>query len=455
MTFTCEHVGQGEVPVQLWVTDELGNQAYCETYIIVQDNFDICPEDGNLTGTITGNVSTETSENVLDVQVEVAGSSMLPISTNQAGTYTFPSMPVGGNYVINPGKDNDYKNGVSTLDLVEIQKHLLGIKDLPSPYKMIAADANNSESITAIDLIELRKLILGIYNELPNNASWRFVDKEYSFPDPYNPWMQEWPENHTIAPLSLGLNHANFFGIKIGDVNNTVKANASTIVPRGSEQVFDLVINDRNVVSGETFEMPVYAGTIKAIEGMQFSFDLGQAFELVDVKAGLMDVNEDNFGWLQNRTLTSSWNNAEGLDVNSSDPLFTLVLKAGSAARLSEAITLISNPTQAEAYSTASEVMDLGLNFRGTEESYEFELLQNEPNPFAGTTQIGYVLPQSGEVLLTLFDLTGKQLINQTISGVRGLNKITLSKDQINAQGMIYYQIQFQGYTATKKMLIL
>lgn len=454
-TFTCADVGQGQVPVNMYVTDALGNQAYCETYLIVEDHFGVCPEDGNLTGTITGNVSTETSDNVLDVQVQIDGSSLLPISTNQTGTYTFPAMPVGGHYSISPAKNNDYKNGVSTLDLVEIQKHLLGIKDLTSPYKMLAADANNSESITAIDLIELRKLILGIYSELPNNSSWRFVDKTYAFPDPYNPWMQEWPENHILNPLSLGVNHADFYGIKVGDVNNTVKANASSIVPRGSGQQFDLMIDDRSIAAGETFEMPVYAATGKSLEGMQFTFDLGQDLQLVDVKAGAMDVTEDNFGWLQNHTLTSSWNKAEGLNVDNSKPLFTLVLKAGSAAQLSEAISMVSNPTQAEAYTTESDIMDLGLTFRGAEDNFDFALLQNEPNPFTNTTQIGYVLPEGGNVVLTMFDLTGKQLFNQTITGVKGLNKIEISKDQIAAQGMIYYQVQFQGYTATKKMLIL
>ncbi len=99
--------------------------------------------------------------------------------------------------------------------------------------------------------------------------------------------------------------------------------------------------------------------------------------------------------------------------------------------------------------------MDLGLTFRGAEDRFDFELLQNEPNPFISTTQIGYVIPQSGEVTLTLFDITGKQILVEKVNGVKGLNKVELSKDQIGAQGMIYYQVQFQGYTATKKMLIL
>ncbi|MBL0008877.1 MAG: T9SS type A sorting domain-containing protein [Saprospiraceae bacterium] len=135
--------------------------------------------------------------------------------------------------------------------------------------------------------------------------------------------------------------------------------------------------------------------------------------------------------------------------------MFTLVLTAGASMKLSEVISLISNPTVAEAYTTNSEIMDLALTFRGAEERFDFELLQNEPNPFTGTTQIGYVIPSSGEVILSMFDLTGKQLFNQTLSGVKGMNRVEISKDQIGAQGMVYYQIQFQGYTATKKMLIL
>lgn len=455
LTFDCSHVGVGQVPVNLYVTDHLGNQAYCETYIIIQDNMGVCPGGGNLTGTITGNVSTETSDNVLNVNVELGGTTLLPINTNQTGTYTFPAMPVGGSYVVTPEKDDDYKNGVSTLDLVHIQKHLLGIKTLETPYKMIAADANDSRSITAIDLIELRKLILGIYVELPNNTSWRFVDKEYVFPDPYNPWMQVWPETHTLNSLVLGMNHADFFGVKVGDVNNTVKANATSILPRGSGNIMELVIDERQVVAGDVVEVPVYAGSSNSIEGIQFSFDLGSGFELADIRGGQLDMTSDNFGWLNNRTLTGSWSNAEAVRVDASAPLFTLVLNATAGAMLSQSIAITTAPTQPEAYNVEGEIMDLNLTFRGADQVLAFELLQNEPNPFTGHTQIGFIIPESGQVTLTLFDLTGKQLLDQTIEGVKGLNKIEITKDQVGGQGMVYYQIQFQGYTATKKMLIL
>ena len=455
LTFDCSHVGLGQVPVSLYVTDLLGNQAWCETYIIIQDNMDICPDTAGLLGTITGKVSTETSDNILNVAIELGGSTLVPINTNQSGTYTFPSMPIGGSYIVKPVKNNDYKNGVSTLDLVHIQKHLLGIKALESPYKRIAADANDSKSISAVDLIELRKLILGIYTELPNNSSWRFVDKDYVFPDPYNPWMQFWPESQTLNPLPSGMSHADFFGIKIGDVNNTVKANAQSISPRGSGDKLNLVIDDTKVEAGTSIEIPVYAGSAYSIEGMQFSLDVDHSLTLRNVIAGQMDVTNENFAFLNNEILTSSWNTAEGLYVNDAQPLFTLVMDVSESVRLSEVMSIAIDPTYPEAYSTNNDILGLKLSFRGAENLVSFELLQNEPNPFSNKTSIGFTLPANGQATLTVFDLAGRELLNVPVAGLKGLNKVEISRSQLGAQGMMYYQVQFEGYTATKKMLIL
>jgi hypothetical protein len=67
-------------------------------------------------------------------------------------------------YVVEANKGGDYLNGVSTLDLVMIQRHILGLQTLDNNYLMIAADVNNDGKVTASDLTELRKLILGVTN---------------------------------------------------------------------------------------------------------------------------------------------------------------------------------------------------------------------------------------------------------------------------------------------------
>ena len=83
-----------------------------------------------------------------------------------------------------------------------------------SPYKIIAADANKSGNVTALDLIEIRKLILGINTRFPNNTSWRFVDQNYSFPDPFNPFNSPFPEEVWIDSVSHEVNTVNFVGCK-------------------------------------------------------------------------------------------------------------------------------------------------------------------------------------------------------------------------------------------------
>ncbi|MBK6931828.1 MAG: hypothetical protein IPH12_13575 [Saprospirales bacterium] len=117
--------------------------------------------------------------------------------TDAQGACNLAGIPLLGDFTLTPGKDNDPLNGVSTFDLVLINKHILGLEPLNTPYRMIAADANNSRSITTFDIVELRKLILGIYTELPNNTSWRFVDKAYQFPNANNPFQTLFPETKT------------------------------------------------------------------------------------------------------------------------------------------------------------------------------------------------------------------------------------------------------------------
>jgi hypothetical protein len=57
--------------------------------------------------------------------------------------------------------DNNWLSGLTTFNLVCMQKHILGLDTLDG-YKQLAADANKSNSITTFDIVLFRKLILGI-----------------------------------------------------------------------------------------------------------------------------------------------------------------------------------------------------------------------------------------------------------------------------------------------------
>ncbi len=177
--------------------------------------------------TINGLIRTELNVGI-SAQVDITAVPPVgPAYTNTRfssalGYYYFPPLfPAGTAYTITPTRDGNPLNGVTTYDLTLISQHILGIHPLGSPYKIIAADADKSNSVTALDILELRKLILGIYqNNLPNTPSWRFVDKSFVFPNSNNPFQTPFPEKRIVDSLIVGQSN-DFVAIKVGDVNNT------------------------------------------------------------------------------------------------------------------------------------------------------------------------------------------------------------------------------------------
>src|SRR5690606_29711663 len=102
--------------------------------------------------------------------------------------YTFGDLELATTYVVKPTRTEDPSNGVTTADIVKIQKHILGQEVITSPYKLIAADVSNNGKITASDISEIRKLILGVTSKFASVESWTFVPKSYVFADPTQPW---------------------------------------------------------------------------------------------------------------------------------------------------------------------------------------------------------------------------------------------------------------------------
>jgi hypothetical protein len=155
------------------------------------------------------------------------------------------------NVEIRPFLDRDVANGVSTLDILLIQRHILGVQLLDSPYKLIAADANKSASISAADLVEIRKVILGKSESFVNNTSWRFVARNYEFRNPTTAFSENFAESILLSAPIVELYNLDFYGIKIGDVNGSAKANSQSVNGSTSRsRSLDLNVADVNMVAG-------------------------------------------------------------------------------------------------------------------------------------------------------------------------------------------------------------
>ncbi len=97
----------------------------------------------------------------------------------------------------------DFFNGVSTLDIVHIIKHILGFTEFPadSIRQLIAADVNQDGRISALDVAILRRTLLGLHDQLPPS---------YVF----------YPEEVTLRMSELPYHKLDFLAIKVGNVSS-------------------------------------------------------------------------------------------------------------------------------------------------------------------------------------------------------------------------------------------
>lgn len=174
-------------------------------------------------GFISGRVSCAESATI-EISVETPDTSIqsfMQVNENQQFSFY---VPVNGRVTITPRSDANPLNGVSTFDIALILLHIADVTPFDSPYKQIAADADDNGLLNEQDSVELRKLILGIYTSLPED-SYRFIPANYVFPDPTNPFSPPFPRSIVLDSVVGNVSGLNFIGVKVGDVNSSSTEN--------------------------------------------------------------------------------------------------------------------------------------------------------------------------------------------------------------------------------------
>ena len=290
-------------------------------------------------------------EVVLKDDVDQVCGTIAPI-TNTEGRYitgncVYPSYDGNGLLSILPDKDylNDPLNGVSTYDLFLIKEHVLGIMPFVNPFQFIAADANNSGSVTTFDISIIRSLILGMPNASLPAGSWRYIP-DYCFDDqvfsdefsddddpntpgiqinPFNavwtnpdevngqqrtygngsslPNATSWMDHVSINPSSPSAKMAHpwsLWGVKTGDVNCSADIDTSSMFMPPNEHFIELghdalTPNQEFLLQIRAFgETPVSAWQF----GVDFAQDTLQILELLPGNTG-EPFSTDNFGLWQ------------------------------------------------------------------------------------------------------------------------------------------------------------
>jgi len=211
-TFTNGVCGAGYTVTRSWqVLDQCGNSA-----LRTQTAY------GRAKVMISGTLFTPTNYPASMTDKRVPGATLVgPTNTSTAsiadGTYGLV-LDAASNVVVYPlaPPPTDPAEGVTTLDISLVRRHILNVANFDTPYKLLSGDVDASGTISTLDLSLMRRLVLGLTNRLPAGL-WRFVPADYTFPNPSAPWGA--PTNRVYPSVSADVGEQNFVALKLGDVN--------------------------------------------------------------------------------------------------------------------------------------------------------------------------------------------------------------------------------------------
>lgn len=383
-----------------------------------------------------------------------------PFTSLYDGRFEFMDVLVNETTQFQLQKDIPAKTGISTADLIRLQQHLTREKLFDQPYQWIAADLNNSGSITSEDLAVLKQVINGD----AENIGWRFLPTD---------WLNKSTDYQQKIPVTISkliaerIYTLDFTGIKMGDIDGSYTVNPkipTNIAPSAKTLTINLL--NAELKTGQNYIVPFSTDDFALLSAYQMTLLIENAnitqlentfkkqpgLSLKQLPNGVVLAN-----WLNdktgNRVLVKNENKQSGHHAETA--ILELEIIPQKDGLLSDFITILDQPIQTEAYDTDGKVMPLQLLFRkAPEEAGKLEVYQNSPNPFVETTDISYFLPKEGQVTLTLTNEEGQVLKVLKNIGQKGFNAFTIAGSDVS-KGLIYYKLETEFGTETKKMLHL
>ncbi|NUO00391.1 MAG: T9SS type A sorting domain-containing protein, partial [Saprospiraceae bacterium] len=381
-------------------------------------------------------------------------------------------------------------NGVSTLDVLKIRKHILDEKPLPIPYAQIAADVNHSGEITTLDIILIRRVILAIDEEFANVPSWRFLPEyalgsQFTFQPflDFNPFTAVWQapdgERHYRAadsPISksylddIELNLLNpdvtiaptwsFRAIKSGDVN--FNADVEGLLSEGGNGYAFSTIPHACLQTGQTATVLVKAQTTEDIDAYQMGFTFDKdAIEIIGVNQGdIAPFTLDNFGFnqLADGEIRTLWIDEKGDPIkfeNNLKTLFKINIKAIEAVcDIGSVIEIEDNVLAGIFLDTEEAVVPMTLKLELIPGIIRHKLEQVYPNPTGTSISFQVELGEAATVSAQVFDQFGNYL---TTSGSYGAGEQTIVFNNTSSlqQGTLSYVITAGSETFTGNIIKL
>ncbi|HOY13892.1 MAG TPA: hypothetical protein PLY70_12165 [Saprospiraceae bacterium] len=379
-------------------------------------------------------------------------------ANNVCGEYTYSGSNIalndpGGlypnatNYIENtPDFSNStYINGVNTIDLLLIQKHINTTTPFTSGWEFLSADATNDEVVDNDDLDEIEDLVLGITSSV-SRTKWSWVPLGAATPTLSDPWSDVsllnfagyFGDNYgTTTPILNDLNKIVFKATKTGDINGS---NGYLCIGAGYLKNPNISTNTRENIINSEFN------TIRKNDLVNLELELSYNEDLYAYECHLVVQASDYeiISVLSNDLKDIQWY------FNTSNNLLSILSYAKDEEEIMKAGTK-SLKIQFKAKTNNSqffknvEISDtrpvVAANVTAIEIngftiikaiSIEPSSLSIESINMLGNREVKVSAPSTKPSILQVFDMSGKVIYQKTFLMVRGINSLFLDDFDAN-----------------------
>gem|GEM_PF-6206242 len=176
--------------------------------------------------TLSGGISTANDTPVEQVElvlINTATNEKQIQFTGADGVFYFLNVPAG-NYTLQAEKTDAVRAGVSTVDLIRLGEHLLGLAPISDPLAWLGADVDQSGALSVFDIQLISRIILQMDHAFPQSPGWRFLRAGQQFTDPDDPFSTDLTGADKISfAVDADRSELNFTAVKLGDVNLSYK----------------------------------------------------------------------------------------------------------------------------------------------------------------------------------------------------------------------------------------
>ena len=350
------------------------------------------------------------------------------------------------------------KDGISTRDMIKIQKRILGLETM-NYFEEVAADVDGSGTISIRDIIRIRKVLLGIESKLNEDEEfWQFIplSMESNKLTKESPVMDGAIQMKEMKEFS---NDRDFILIKKGDVDGSWAADYLTL-PRS---VTTLTIKTPQEISAGLVKIPCILDRALDWEGLEFEISIGDdRLNIVEIIPGNVPGLDGNHFFYDRarQTITLSWINPEAslpIDEYEEATLFYIIANPPSHLDFDQ------NSIKFDSKNIAPRVFE-GENLNPFAIDLYIENHTNQiypevfPNPFKDETTIFLANEKADQAHLEIIDLTGR-MVYQTSKKIEPFEKWVIDKQMlqgISSNNQLFVKITTDsGYTQTAKLLFI